>query len=836
MLPARSCPPLDVLEQFASRALESDSAGELEEHCSTCFDCASRLREISGHRDLESRLRRAFDVRPATERIHVAGFRIVRELGRGGMGVVYEAEQLAPARKVALKVVRGGQFADARTLALFQREIEAMSRLSHECIAAIHGAGVTPDGEPYFAMELVRGVPLSSWADQHAHDLDARVALLARIAEAVHHAHERGVVHRDLKPNNVIVDERGRPTILDFGLAKILDAERASGASRSLEGSVRGTFQFMAPEQARGDVGAIDARTDGYALGVLAYQLVTHRLPYEVDARDVLAAAHTICTVEPAPPSRFEPRARGDLDAIVLKALAKEPQRRYASAAALADDLERWRHGDIVLAQPPSARYVLGKLIARHRVAFGALCASAAMLVGFGIWMSVLYRRSESLRVEASEQKRAADDQRQLAEANLDLARSELEQKRWTVDFLTRTLSEAHLFREGPDVRVGDLVERVADDLERSQEHPPRVAAQIALTLANVEYSNGRFAKAEQRVQWALATLEKVDDARQPSRAPYHKLLFRICMATSRFDDAERELAEYERELEHEAASPSLERDRLMLHFDRGLLLARRGHLPEEAASYRLAYDGLLEKFGPRDRDTLGVAEALANCLEDMASTDEAEPLALAAVDGYRETLGPEHPSTLNAQTNYALIVLKRGRKQEALEMLESTLAAQIRVLGGDHISTMATRNNLAGTRMVLGQKEKALEEWTELAAAQGRVLGEDDIQTLNTRRNLGGLLLQLRRVTDAEPILVDVVERARAKFDAGHWLVARSRIALGKVRTELGEFDDAERDLLAAWGALDAEVRRESAKALVNLYRQSDRPSEIAMWTERAK
>jgi tetratricopeptide (TPR) repeat protein len=329
----------------------------------------------------------------------VGRYRLLRVLGEGGMGTVYEAEQDSPRRPVALKVIRPGLVAPA-ALRRFAREAQILGLLHHPGVAAIYEAGLAEDGQPFFAMELVRGVPLDQYAGRHGLDCAARLGLLARVCDAVQHAHEHGVVHRDLKPSNVLVDGAGQPKVLDFGVARGLDDALRDTTAQTRPGQLVGTPHYMNPEQVAADPN-LDRRSDVYALGVILYELLAGRPPYALEKLPLAEAVWVIREREPARLGALDRRLRGDVETIAAKALEKDRERRYPSAAELGADIRRHLAHEPILARPPSALYQLGKFARRHRALVAATAAFLAVLLVAGAvtaWRAVRAERDEAVR------------------------------------------------------------------------------------------------------------------------------------------------------------------------------------------------------------------------------------------------------------------------------------------------------------------------------------------------------------------------------------------------------------------------------------------------------
>jgi WD40 repeat protein/predicted Ser/Thr protein kinase len=318
----------------------------------------------------------------------VGRYRVVRLLGEGGMGTVYEAEQDNPRRIVALKVLRAGL--DSELLRRFAREAQILGRLQHPGIAQVYDAGVAEGGQLYFAMELIAGVPLDRYVREQALDTRGRLELFARVCDAVQHAHERGVIHRDLKPANILVEASGQPRVLDFGVARAAQTGLTAGGGRTEAGQLIGTLNYMSPEQASGDPAAIDPRGDVYALGVLLYELLAHRLPYSLEGLPLPEAVQVIREQEPSRLGSLDGRLRGDLETIAAKALEKDRGRRYVSAGELAADVRRHLNHEPIRARPASALYQLRKFARRHKALVGAMLGIGLALAA-GTLVSVLY-------------------------------------------------------------------------------------------------------------------------------------------------------------------------------------------------------------------------------------------------------------------------------------------------------------------------------------------------------------------------------------------------------------------------------------------------------------
>jgi len=357
----------------------------------------------------------------------ISGYRIVRLIGTGGMGAVYEAEQEHPHRTVALKVLRPG-FATRQLLRRFEHEAEVLGRLEHPGIARIYESGTAEAGgrlQPFFAMQIIRGPEggkaptLTEYAEQQQLDTRQRLELLAKVSDAVHYAHQKGIIHRDLKPANILVDGSGQPKILDFGVARITDSDIQATTMQTDVGQIIGTLPYMSPEQAAGAPADLDIRSDVYALGVICYELLAGHLPYALERQMIHEAVRIIREEEPTRLSSINRTFRGDIETIVFKSLEKEKDRRYQSASDLATDIRRYLNDEPIVARRPSAWYQLGKFTKRNKILVGGMAGVfVALVLGIiGTSMGMLQARHAQRAAEAARQ--GETDQRRRAEERL---------------------------------------------------------------------------------------------------------------------------------------------------------------------------------------------------------------------------------------------------------------------------------------------------------------------------------------------------------------------------------------------------------------------------------
>lgn len=678
----------------------------------------------------------------------IGPYTILALIGEGGMGRVYLAREAQPERQVALKVVRG---LSRHAVDRLRREVALLAQLEHPGIARLYAAGeaeVRGGSWPWFAMEYVEGLDLLAHAQTHATDLRARLHLLVAVGRAIHHAHLRGIVHRDLKPANILVDSNGAPRVLDFGIARLIEEV---GPAMTEAGQVLGTVPYMSPEHFGGDSARIDARSDVYALGVIAYELLSGRLPHPRLSHSTLFEAVDIVRNERPPPlETLAPATRGDLAVVVMKALDVEPARRYASAEAFADDLAAVLDHRPVQARAPTRAYRVRRFVRRHR-ALSAMAVAVALVLVAATAVSLRFGWAEA-RARADADARAAET----AAVN---------------GFLTTMLASADpSSARGRELTVAEVVDRAESGVD-ALDAPPRVRAAVLETLAATRAGLGQFESALTLTQRAL------DDAAVASldaTARARLLRHRASMLTElgRFDAAEVAIADARAALP--ATSSPL--DRLGIALTAARLDEEAGRAEDAGAGYRRVLEaaeaiepGGLDATARRAlADVLDITRGnLSGVLRDAGQLDAADALIRASLDARRQRHGEDDPRTLASRHKLAALLLARGELDAAAAEARATLQAQRRVLGDAHASTLTSVQTLANIQLARGQLDEGEALTREALAGFEGLLGDAHAQTLAAMNGLAYLLEQRQRPDDAEALYRRVLAIATRSGEA---------------------------------------------------------------------
>ena len=650
----------------------------------------------------------------------IGPFRIVRILGEGGFGIVYEAEQSKPVKRtVALKLLKPGVATD-EVLSRFEGERLALARMEHPSVAKVLDAGVTEDGRPYFAMEFVRGEPILAFADAAQLGIPERLELMIRVCEAIQHAHAKGVVHRDLKPANILcmrTESGPLPKVIDFGIAKATGERLVDSAMVTLGGAMMGTPDYMSPEQADGT--DIDTRTDVYSLGATLYELASGLLPFdpaELRSKGLMALRQTVMTQPPLRPSArlhalaqadasaaatiakarglteeaLERALRDDIDWICLKCLEKNRERRYDSPGALADDLRRHLRREPVAAGPPTRAYLVRKYVSRHRWGVAAGGVLAATLVASLVTFFVLYR-------EANEQFVRAEKQRSLAEDTL----AAFQQSMAAADPATGKVTA--------DMRVPDFLGFVEQELDARLADQPDALASLRTTLGLVQLSfkdkagSIRLLKPVLDARLAAHRAAPTPDTLGALGDAYHNYGRALFLAES-YDDA---LAAYTEALRirRERAGGRDEPDLAMTLQHLASVERMRKH-PKEALAHIDESIGMWERI---DRFSLDRARAVNNrgvilhrMMQDNAA---AERDYLEAVRAMEPRLGPDDLAVAAVYTNLGEIRRDTGRLEQAAADYERALRIKSLRYGPDHEQTKRAEADLAKVRAAAAAK-----------------------------------------------------------------------------------------------------------------------------------
>ena len=834
----------------------------------------------------------------------IGPYKLLEVIGEGGFGTVWMAEQQQPIRrKVALKVVKWGM--DTRAVvARFEAERQALALMEHPHIAKVFDGGATATGRPYFAMELVRGVPITQYCDEVKLTPQERIALFVPVCEAVQHAHQKGVVHRDLKPSNVLVtlhDGKPVPKVIDFGIAKATAGQLTDKTVFTGFRQMLGTPEYMAPEQAEMSGLDVDTRADVYSLGALLYELLTGTKPFKLE--DVLDAGwmellHQIREVDPEKPStrvstlgdrvtaiathrRMLPKGlsnafRGDVDWIVLKAMEKERTRRYETAHALAEDLQRYLRDEPVLAGPPGGLYRLRKYARRHRLGVFAGLAVTLSLVAGAAAAGWGYLRAEDqaaaallsagiaeAQAEEAQLARAAEQQqRTLAEQRERDTRRQAEKAMHLAGLLRSMLSGSDPHeKKGLDYRVRELLADFEREVGVQLQAEPEVEAMLRATLGSTYLGLGLTEQAAPHLQRSLELHETLHGADSPDYAVALGDLAHLRHDQGRYPQAigllerasvlagaagpsrQLDLAGYLlqqadalRHLGRGAPAEELARQSLALQVQlRGerdpavagvrLELARilqfQGQLAAAEAQCREALDLLVEHHGENDLDVASARHDLADLLQGQGRLVAAERLHRQAL-ATRQALLPEpHSLIAGSQQRLAVVLAEAGQLAAAEDLQRLALRTAEQTLGADHPVVADHQVGLAEVLQRRGNFDAAESLFRQALVLQVHAFGERHHAVATTRSDLGLLLLDRGQAAKAEELQCQALALRLELFGDEDEAVAASldnlAIALS-AQDRLDEAEERQRQALAMQRRLHGELHPTVATSLHNL------------------
>lgn len=807
----------------------------------------------------------------------IGPYQIREVLGEGGMAVVYLAEQSEPVKRtVALKIIKPGM--DSRQIVTrFESERQALAVLEHPSIAKVFDAGATDQGRPFFVMERVHGVPITEYCDQHRLSTHERVRLFLEVCSAIEHAHQKGVIHRDLKPSNILLgDSAGRPQVkvIDFGIAKAVGYSLTERTQVTRLGQIVGTPQYMSPEQAEWSGLDVDTRTDIYSLGVVLYELLSGAVPLELEKVADYALGVAIRERDPPTPSArvarlddtdsiaasraTDPRSlsgqlKGDLDWIAMKAIAKDRTRRYATANALATDLQRFLEHLPVLARPPSAGYLMGRFARRNKIAVSAAAVALVALLAGAILATVGLIRAREAERSASVD---AETARQVSSFLVDL-------------FQVSDPSEAR----GNTITAREVLDKAAGRIEKELAGQPSTQATMMSTMGQVYAELGLYRDALPLAEQALqvrrssgsSSLEVADSLDQvgglytllsrPKEAePLHRQALEMrrrlgapgpAIAGSlrhlgaarfidtKYEDAIVEFLQARRILDASPTAAPAERAEVLNNLAQSYDNLGR---PEQAeALYREAQAIYRSEFGNDHPDLATNLNDLGILLKNTGRYGEAREAYQESLAIYRKALGDRHPLVANTLNNIAMLQVTTQDLPGALANASESLEIYRETLGEEHEQTNIVRLNVARIHTRNGDLATAESECRAVLAIRRRVLGPGNLSIGVTLDLLAVVLNEGRHYAEAASSARQAREIISKSLGPGHWRTAGAEIALGQALTGLQRYSEAEPLLLNAYQVARAtrgaksEIARTATTRLVALYEAWPKPERAA-------
>ncbi|MGA7686451.1 MAG: serine/threonine-protein kinase [Terriglobales bacterium] len=744
----------------------------------------------------------------------IGPYRLIRKLGEGGMGQVWLAEQSAPVkRQVALKIIKTLRY-DSSALVRFDLERQALAIMDHPAIAKVFDAGSTAEGQPYFAMEYVPGLPITQYCDEKRLSTSERLLIFTRVCEGVQHAHQKAIIHRDLKPTNILVvevDGKPVPRIIDFGLAKAISPQTPGGTLVTRAGGFVGTPGYMSPEQMDPLVADVDTRTDVYSLGVVLYELLTGAMAQDAQEweskplHEVLRKVHeeeptspsTRLSNDPAAVAIAEKRStdarqlahmlRGDLDWITLKALDRDRARRYDTPAELAADLGRYLRNEPVIARPPSVAYRTKKYVQRHKFGVAVATTAALLLIAFGVMQAIELRRIK-----------------------LERDRADRVTKFMTGMFKVSNPSEAR----GNAVTAREILDKSSKDIDTGLRKDPELQAQLMETMAQTYAGLGLYGRAQDLVEHARAIQSSLFGERNRETLATDSYLAQLLRAQGHLPEAEK-LLQNTIETQRQVLGPN-DPDTLASMDRLGYVYANEARHADAESLFRQTLNAERRVLGPDDPQTLSTLNELAEVLTPQGRYKDADQIYGELIAAQTRTLGPDHPATLLSMSHAAENLEEEGRFPEAEKMYSDVIAAQRRILGPEHPQTLRAMMMLAVTMMKEGHYAEADKLQSQIIEIKTRVLGPTHTSTLQSMEMEALGLSREGHYADAEKTFHDVIETAEktnqlATVAEAWYNFACSEAARGRPDEAFADLNHAIENGLISPGELSADPELKS-------------------------
>jgi non-specific serine/threonine protein kinase/serine/threonine-protein kinase len=720
----------------------------------------------------------------------IGPYTLRERIGEGGMGEVWLAEQKEPVRRrVALKLIKAGMDT-AEVVARFQSERQALALMDHPCIAKVFDGGSTADGRPYFVMEYVAGMPITTYCDKHKLNTQQRLELFIRVCEGVQHAHQKAIIHRDLKPSNILVSEvdgKPLPRIIDFGVAKATAQRLTEHSMYTQVGAVVGTLEYMSPEQADSRGQDVDTRTDVYSLGVVLYELLVGALPLEMRKLAYDQALRLLREQDAPRPSTklrtlgeqstlaaqnrntdlpvLERQLRGDADAITLKAVEKDRARRYATPLELAADIERYLRHEPVQAHAAGTMYRAGKYIRRHRLGVAMAAAGLLLLMGFAVIQAVELRR---IRRERDRADRITTFMKEM--------------------FQVSDPSEAR----GNSITAREVLDKASQQIDKGLAQDSQARAQLMGVMADVYEGLGLYSRAQPLYQGAVELQRRVLGPRNPATLASMSAMANCMARAGHYADAEK-LARETLAMQNHVLRPE-NRDTPQSLTTLAYALSQEGHYNEAEQMYRKAIDLDRRVLGPEHRSTVHAMEGLAWTLNHEGRNSEAESLGREAFEIARRTLGPDHPETLTLMSSLGPILVDEHNYAEAERLYNEVLAIERRVLGPEHPETLRSMTNLGYCLYKEGRYAEAEKHERETLAIEQRVLGPEHSLTLRSMFFLGLALMDEGRLAEAEQEFRKTYEIDRRTLGPEHSLALTTLELEAGAMSREGRYEEAKK------------------------------------------